>query len=271
MDTSYNYLKTNADEDKSILGGFYRFSLGIARCFLNNNCKLIPINTNVYMYIISWLYTLSNFITIITYLLADDNTLDDYLDEEEFIVFHIGMFLSNVIIYIVQDNQKYSFIYLSLFKLLGYLSQYYLIIVIDITIDIHGSFFLILEKIVNTIDNMFNYIFHSDTKSNEFWMWVFLVSIIIFFIIFIATGNALSYLVVFMIMITIIIGLVFVSFIMLVIPIAYVLCLIVCMYAWGLIFLIDYIQFMYELYVYFKNMYVRTFMMMSDVNNENIV
>lgn len=249
MDASYNYLKNIADNDTSIFGSFYRFSLDISNCFMKNTYIE---SMNIYTSFISYLYSISIIITISIYYLAGDNTFDDYIDDIEFLVFHIGMLLSNIIVFFIKEK-NYSFMYYTMFKLLGYLSQYYVIFVVDITIDVQSSFFDLLKNIVNTINYMFRYIYTSDAKSNEFWFMLLIVSILIFFIIFITTGNPLSYLVVFMIFITIIIGLMVVSLLMLIIPIAYIISFIICMYVWHLIYVYHYIQFMYNLVIYFYN------------------
>jgi len=254
MEQSFEYLNNIAINDKSYFGGFYRFSMNVGRCFMRQKNTD---NTDITIYTTSCIYSISTIIVLLTYLIYDNHTFDDYIDDVEFLVFHIGMLLSNILVFLVKDNEKYSFIYLSIFKCLGYMSQYYFVYVVDISVDLYESFFFdVLGKIVDKIDVVFDYVYKREDTTNEFWIYATLVCLGISFIIFMFTGSPLSYLFTFMGFLIIVFGTCFIGLVMIIFPLAYIFTFFLSMYVWGLIFLSDYILFMRELnYNYGFNVY----------------
>jgi len=245
MEKSYEYLNTIAKNDTTIFGSVYRVSMCINRSFMR---KSSIDNTDEVIYCSSCIYSMSSIVVLLTYLIYGNDTFEDYIDDIEFLVFHIGMFLSNIIVYFVKDDEKYSFIYLSLFKVLGYLSQYYLMYVVDITKYLYDSFFFdVLGKIVKIIDNKYNYIFEDEDNATNFWIYGFIAVISVVFIIYFITKNPLIYSFVIMFPIILMMVMSCIAFVMLVVPISYVICLTICMYGWGLLFLFDYVLFIREL------------------------
>jgi len=245
MEQSFEYLNNIAINDKSYVGGFYRFSMNIGRCFMR---KETSDYSDITIYTTSCIYSTSTIIVLLTYLIFDNHTFDDYIDDVEFLVFHVGMLLSNILVFIVKSNERYSFIYLSIFKCLGYMSQYYYVYVVDVSVDLYDSFFFdVLGKIIDTIDVIFDYVYKREDTTSEFWIYATLVCLGISFIIFIFTGSPLSYLFTFMGFLIIIFGTCFIGLVILIIPLAYIMTFFLSMYVWGLVFLCDYVKFMREL------------------------
>lgn len=255
MENSFEYLNKLATNDTSIFGGFYRFSMNIGKCFMyNENMN----NSNIILYAFSCVYSLSTIVVLVTYQIYDDDTFEDNMDDIEFLVFNIGMFISNILVFFAKYDKQYSFIYLSIFKLFGYMSQYYYVYVISFTKILFESFFYsVLGKIIEKVDDIFDYVYIDDT-TNAFWVYSTLVCVGISFIIFILTGSPLTYLFTFMGLLTIVLGTVVVGFVMLILPVVYVLCLILSMYLWGLVFLNDFQLFIREIYAFYGlNTYIK--------------
>ena len=245
MEQSYEYLNNIALNDKSYFGGFYRFSMNVGRCFLRSG---VSDNSDISIYTTSCIYSTSTIVVLLTYLIYGNHTFDDYIDDVEFLMFHIGMLLSNILVFIVKDNEKYSFIYLSIFKCLGYMSQYYYVYVVDLSVDLYESFFFdVLGKILDTINVVFDYVYKREDTTNEFWVYATLVCLVISFLIFIFTGSPLAYLFTFMGFLAIVLGTCIIGLVVLILPFAYIITFFLSMYVWGLVFLSDYVTFMREL------------------------
>lgn len=255
MENSFEYLNKLASNDTSIFGGFYRFSMNIGKCFMyNENMN----NSNIILYTLSCIYSLSTIVVLVTYQIYDDDTFNDNMDDIEFLVFNIGMFISNILVFFARYDKQYSFIYLSIFKLVGYMSQYYYVYVISFTKILFESFFYnVIGKIIEKVDNIFDYVYIDDT-TNAFWVYSTLVCVGISFVIFLLTGSPLTYLFTFMGLLSIVLATVIVGFIMLILPVVYVLCLIMSMYLWGLVFFNDFQLFIREIYAFYGlNAYVK--------------
>jgi hypothetical protein len=105
----------------------------------------------------------------------------------------------------------------------------------------------VLGKIVKIIDNKYNYIFEDEDNATNFWIYGFIAVISVVFIIYFITKNPLIYSFVIMFPIILMMVMSCIAFVMLVVPISYVICLTICMYGWGLLFLFDYVLFIREL------------------------
>jgi len=253
MNNSYTYLNSIANNNTGYLGNIYRFTLKICSLLMfREKSKCV----NFHMLIVSMLYSMSLVVVLLIYHLSDDPTLDEYIDDIEFQLLLTGMIVSNIMLYFIRYDIYHCFIYYTLLKLLGYLSQFYLVYVYDITIDIVFSLDNVLSKVFDVNNQIVDYVYLNDSKTNEFWLYVFIVAVILAMITFLFTGNPHSYLIILTSLLIMNIGICVVNLIILIVPIAYILCLIVCMYLWGLIFLVDFIGFIKEIYyISFDNNY----------------